>query len=163
MKKGRPKGTKNFSTDALRQEAFWKRVAIRGLDQCWNWTGYQEPQTGYGKFLFDKRVNGAHRYSYRIVRGPIPEGMLVCHSCDNRLCQNPVHLFAGTYTDNNRDMFSKGRGSKPPSSAKSTPEQVKMIRSMWIPQKVTMRMISEKLGISVKRVESAIRKWEHVT
>jgi hypothetical protein len=162
MKKGRPFGRKSFKTEEERQVAFWERVQIGGLDQCWNWTGYREKQTGYGKVFFEKRLNSAHRYAYIVSRGPIPTGMLVCHRCDNRLCQNPTHLFVGTIADNNRDMFAKGRGSKPPSSAKSTPELVYKIRAMYIPYKMSMSKIANQLGIPMKRVECALRCWKYL-
>ena len=162
MKKGRPFGRRDFKTEEERQSAFWERVSIGGLDECWNWKGYVEKQTGYGKFFFHKRLNGAHRYAYMSARGPIPDGMLVCHRCDNRLCQNPSHLFVGTYTDNNRDMFSKGRGSQPPHSPRFTAEQVLRIRSKWIPHKVTMSMIALEEGVSRKAIEIAIHKYKSV-
>jgi len=163
MKTGRPKGRRDFKTEEERQSAFWERVSIGGLDECWNWKGPPDKETGYGKFFYDGRLNGAHRYAFKSARGQIPIGMLVCHTCDNRICQNPTHLFAGTYTDNNRDMFSKGRGSSPPRHAKSTAELVLKIRSMYVPYKMTMTKIGKQLGIPTKRVESALTKWKHVT
>ena len=166
MKKGRPIGRKDFKTEEERQEAFWTRVAIGGLDECWNWKGYQEKETGYGKVFYDGRLNGAHRYAYISSRGPIPDGMLVCHRCDNRLCQNPTHLFVGTYTDNNRDMISKGRFRwvKPTGRARITEDDVRKIRSMWVFRKVTAKHISEKLKLPFRSVQHALEKgyWENV-
>lgn len=64
---------------------------------------------GYGKFWFEGKQVPAHRMAYQLFRGEIPEGMLVCHTCDNKKCVNPEHLFLGTHSDNVRDMVKKFR------------------------------------------------------
>ena len=76
---------------------------------CWEWTAARKFD-GYGLAWFDKRLQPAHRVAYRLVRGDIPEGMLVCHHCDNPGCQRPSHLFLGSHRDNSADMWAKGRG-----------------------------------------------------
>lgn len=92
---------------------FWKGVAI--TEGCWEWQRYCCPSTGYGRLNNEKGAKeGAHRVSWRIHNGEIPVGLYVCHTCDNRKCVNPSHLFLGTAEDNNRDMRAKGRGVNPP-------------------------------------------------
>lgn len=96
------------------EERFWTKVdRSEGPDACWVWTKSCQP-SGYGQTWIDGKVVTAHRAAWIFVNGLISSGMLVCHTCDNRKCCNPSHLFLGTYSDNNRDMFRKGRGVNPP-------------------------------------------------
>lgn len=89
---------------------------------CWEWTAQRTPQN-YGRFFINYRGTRAHRYSYEIHKGKIPEGMCVCHTCDNPSCVNPDHLWLGTRGDNNKDRTKKGRGIKG-----ETHHQSKLIR-----------------------------------
>jgi hypothetical protein len=90
-------------------DRFWKKVA-KG-DGCWNWIGRRNA-LGYGflKALNGRRQVRAHRISWELHFGPIPDGLAVLHRCDNPPCVRPDHLFLGTQTDNMRDMWTKGRG-----------------------------------------------------
>ncbi len=75
---------------------------------CWEWTGPVNNK-GYGTCrILGERY--AHRASWTLANGPIPDGLVVCHKCDNPRCVNPEHMWLGTLVDNNRDMFAKGRG-----------------------------------------------------
>lgn len=92
------------------EERFWAKVAKS--DSCWNWTG-SLAGSGYGYLHIGDKVERkprtAHRVSWEIHNGPIPEGLWVLHKCDNRKCVNPEHLFIGDRVDNMRDCAAKGR------------------------------------------------------
>lgn len=77
---------------------------------CWLWLGHLDHK-GYGSFRVDpkKTAGRAHRVSYRLFKGLVPDGLMVCHTCDVPCCVNPDHLFLGTATDNMRDAAKKGR------------------------------------------------------
>jgi hypothetical protein len=88
---------------------FWAKV--EKSEECWNWTASLS-RAGYGTFALGGRPRIASRVAYTFANGPIPEGLCVCHSCNNRKCVKPAHLWLGTKKDNSRDMAQKKRCGK---------------------------------------------------
>lgn len=126
---------------------------------CWLWSGALT-QTGYGQLMETKNgchaQHRAHRLSYRLHRGPIPDGMFVCHRCDVPACVNPDHLFLGTHRDNMADMVKKGRHPRnglPTSTRRLTPEAVASIRS----REKTSAAYGAEFGVSAAHIRNIWR------
>lgn len=130
---------------------------------CWIWMGNEGPG-GYGRVACAGKRIRAHRFSWEVYNGPIPEGVHVLHKCDTPLCVNPDHLFLGTIKDNSRDMHVKGRapnkkGINHP-MVKLTEKEVRSIRLSSLPY----REISSEFGVAlsaISRIKSG-KRWGHV-
>lgn len=97
------------------EDRWWQKVAEAGPDECWLWTASTD-KNGYGRFQEPtpdgQRHIRAHRWAYLHFVGPIPDGLVVMHRCDNPPCVNPAHLTIGTLIDNNADKVAKGRHAR---------------------------------------------------
>lgn len=134
------------------KEKFYKNVVKN--DGCWEWKGAKDYR-GYGRIYVEPRkCIKAHRFSWILYNGEIPNGMVICHKCDNPQCCNPKHLFCGTQKDNMTDCFKKGRidnyvhgSGEKNNSAKFTNEQVKKIRDEYSSGK-SLAYLSKKYNVS---------------
>lgn len=113
-------------------DRFYEKIYF-SPDGCWYWAAAWTAKTGYGKFTICGDDVDSHRASYIIHKGKIPKGMVIMHTCDNKLCVNPDHLVMGTQADNIRDAVSKGRNPKGSSSglSKVTEVQVMAMRDAY--------------------------------
>ncbi len=158
-------------------ERFWSHVDKSG--DCWLWTSTRL-RGGYGQFMTEG-TRLAHRVAWRLMFGPIPAGLVVCHSCDVKACVNPGHLFLGTYQDNVDDMIAKGRNpqgeswhtaarleARPKGSshghAKLTDADVREIRRRFRVGDVTKASLAEEFSVSAGAIRNIVtgRNWTHL-
>lgn len=154
--------TSGFYRGMSAEQRFFAQVDKR--DGCWAWSSAKD-KDGYGMFRGD--VNGvqytrAHRFSWAFhSQAVIPDGMVVCHSCDNPECCNPEHLRLGTHQDNQRERRSKGRhGPNRTPAAKLTESQVREIRL----SNENQSELAARFGVTQTTVSDIKRRrsWSHV-
>jgi hypothetical protein len=143
---------------------FWEKVERPTPDQCWRWVGNVNDQ-GYGVLrrpgtAATHRVWLAHRLSWEMHFGKIPDGLCVLHRCDNPSCVNPAHLFTGTREENNADKKAKGRqphniGSTNP-NAKITEDKAREVREL-VASGVTQMKVASIFGIKQPQVSRIVR------
>jgi hypothetical protein len=144
-------------------DLFWSKVKKRRGPLCWEWqAGCQ--RAGYGWVAFEGKTQLAHRVAYYLTFGKIPAKLCILHTCDNRRCVNPSHLWIGTRTDNNRDRMMKGR-SRPRRGETSGKSKLNNKKVKEIRKAVgKCRDIATKYGVSfgtIARVRSRV-SWAHV-
>lgn len=116
---------------------------------CWKYTGGRTG-AGYGAVWVSGKTLSAHTVSYELHKGPVPKGLCVLHSCDNKLCINPDHLFLGTVQDNKKDEVSKDRHAKGQAqgNSKLTEFDIIQIRNLIKEQKHSLNEIGKLYGVT---------------
>jgi hypothetical protein len=150
-------------------DRFWSKV--EKTDACWLWHGSRN-NMGYPVFFLrtnprNSPLSYAHRLSFAIAKGPIPDGMVICHKCDVPHCINPGHLFLGTQKDNMADCSRKGRtrcGTRVGESnhkSKLTAQAVREIRAIVNPN---ISHLAKKYGVSRHPIKLVLtgETWRHV-
>lgn len=146
------------------KDRFLAKVTV--TPTCWIWHGCISRRSGYGRFSLNGKVVNAHRASWFIFKSEL-SALFVCHSCDNRKCVNPDHLWLGNNQDNMTDMVNKGRQNKPRGSANGksllTEEDILNIRQDYITIKST-RKLAKKYNTTRSNIQFIIHRvsWRHV-
>jgi hypothetical protein len=152
------------------RERFWAKV--KKGDGCWLWTASRR-SNNYGSLCIGRRgINvSAHIASWMIHFGPVPEGLLVCHRCDNPPCVRPNHLWLGTHHDNSLDAFIKGRMPGPVPllgelnpKAKLTTTDVLEIRRLHGDAGISLAALGRMFKVTKQSIWGIIQKknWTHV-
>lgn len=142
---------------------FWDKVNTD--DDCWIWTGAKN-DGGYGHFHHLGKTIYAHRFAYEQVIGPIPPGMMICHTCDNRACVRPAHLFLGSAKDNTGDMVQKGRHTHGHAHylARLSDEDVLEIRRLYDSRLATNGELARRFGVHPSTIwqVTSHKCWKHL-
>ncbi len=141
-------------------DRFWAHVDKSG--DCWTWTGGRQWQN-YGMFWNQM----AHRIAYELTYGPISDGLVVCHHCDNPPCVRPDHLFLGTQKANLADCSRKGRISRGVNhhDAKCSEDDIRQIRRLYDGKKGTRAALAHQFNLSITHVTRIVRRqaWRHLS
>lgn len=139
------------TTDIRLSHRVFSRVEIKGPEECWESTWYKTP-FGYGRIGIKGRIYPVHRIVFELFNGPIEDGLVCCHKCDNPGCCNPNHLFKGTQKDNVHDMISKKRDVRVKGEshwkAKLTDSQIEEIRKRYSEGGVYQYELAKEFGVS---------------
>ena len=142
---------------------FWAKV--NKTDDCWVWTARRNSK-GYGAFRFNRTIWIAHRFSWAIHNGSIPDGLCVLHKCDNPPCVNPSHLRLGSIADNSADMVSRNRSlvGETNHKAKVTASQVIEIRRLYAAGEATQQKLADMHGVHCSQIGNIVRRvsWKHI-
>ena len=131
---------------------------------CWEWQGTIE-KGGYGVLQIEKKQWRAHRYAYVRRYGAVPDDMLICHSCNNKLCVNTEHLYVGTHSDNMSDVIRhgnvKGVGN---GRAKLTDADVQEIRRQYATGTISQVELGRRYNVAQGHISEIVlgKQWTHV-
>lgn len=143
-------------------ERFWSKVFK--TRNCWLWTAKLDVG-GYGIIKSEGKNRKAHRISYEMAFGKIPDGRIVCHRCDNPKCVNPRHLFIGSHMDNRRDCVSKKRQAvgTAVTISKLTPAKVRAIRKQFA-RGIRITPLARRYGVTFRSIKLVVDRvtWSHV-
>ena len=143
---------------------FHSSYAVNPETGCWDWTGWIHPEKGYGLLPIGgagKKIR-AHRFSWELHFGPIPEGLFVLHKCDREKCCRPEHLFLGDNEDNMRDMVAKGRQAKDLGKIKITPAMAMNMRVMYARGEHSMLRLAKIYNVDHSTVSGIIKGRSHL-
>lgn len=150
------------------RERFLRLVGQPDANGCHPWAGFVGP-SGYGILRLgggENKAVRAHRAAFLLFVGQIPDGLEICHKCDNPLCVNPDHLFLGTRADNHADMMAKDRGPRGEraGAAKLTDAKVLEIRRRYATTDITQRQLADEFGVSRPTIGFLISRktWKHL-
>lgn len=137
---------------------FWSNIDRRDPDKCWEWRAGCN-SSGYGELRFNGQVVLAHRLSFFIAHGRWPQPCCL-HSCDNRSCCNPAHLWEGTRSDNVADMIAKGRGARGERNgrAKLSDLQREQIRERYAAGGLTQEQLGQVFGVSRQAIQYVLNE-----
>lgn len=148
------------------QQRFESKVAYEPLCGCHLWTGAVN-KFGYGKLsVGGNKWEFAHRISYKLHKGEIPEDMCVLHTCDNPACVNPEHLYLGDYKQNANDRETRNRGNHAIGTrhgrCKLTPDKVREMRQTYNAHKFSFRQLGKIYGVDGKTAGDIVRNklWQ---
>lgn len=130
---------------------------------CWTWLGSRFGN-GYGRITLTTGGVGVHRLAYEAWVGEIPEGLLIRHRCDNKICMNPNHLELGTNRDNYSDMVERHRRNAPKGdnhyATKIDTQKARKVYSMWLSGDYKMRELAKLFSVSNQTITNVIKKMK---
>jgi len=135
------------------EDRFWNRVDVKSIDECWNWLG-QPNGSGYGRINIYGKFFLVHRVSWSLLNGDIPNNRMICHTCDNRLCVNPKHLYLGTYSDNALDRERRLR--KEGISHNGRSPKINYIGEMWLIDKLHKAKIDRDIICKMFKIKKSL-------